>query len=214
MLLVVGLGNPGARYEATRHNIGFRVARAFIEHVGAPAPVPRHRGLLTSGRLGGAPVAVLMPQTYMNASGESVAPVAAELGVAIEQIAVVHDELDLPAGTLRLKRGGGDGGHNGLKSLTRELGSADYLRLRVGIGRPPSDFEGSVADYVLQAFALAEQDTVSNVVLAGVDALQLLAQRGPERTMNHVNRRKPAPTSTADSADAPERGSVEPEPTN
>lgn len=152
--LVVGLGNPGAEYDGSPHNIGFEVARALIARWELPKPKARFRGLLSEGRTGpGAPrVAVLMPQTYMNDAGTSVGPARGAVGAELDHVLVVHDEIDLPFGDIRPRVGGGLAGHNGLKSLRDGLGSADFARVRIGVGRPPSTDPDRVAAYVLGRF--------------------------------------------------------------
>ncbi len=154
--LIVGLGNPGAEYEQTPHNIGFAVARELAERWQLPNFKSRYRGLLTEGRtgvgLGQARVALLMPQTYMNEAGRSVGPARGELKVELDRLLVLHDEIDLPFGEIRVRRGGGLAGHNGLKSLKGGLGSADFHRVRIGVGRPPSTDPDRVAAYVLGRF--------------------------------------------------------------
>jgi PTH1 family peptidyl-tRNA hydrolase len=152
--LVVGLGNPGAEYEGSPHNIGFEVARALIARWELPKPKSRFRGLLSEGRTGpgGPRVAVLMPQTYMNDAGKSVGPARGALAAELDRVLVVHDEIDLPFGDIRPRVGGGLAGHNGLKSLRDGLGSADFARVRIGVGRPPTTDPERVAAYVLGRF--------------------------------------------------------------
>jgi peptidyl-tRNA hydrolase, PTH1 family len=151
---MVGLGNPGAQYEGTPHNVGFEVARRLNERWDLGKPKARYRGLLTEGRTepGGPRVAILMPQTYMNDAGRSVGPARGELRVELDRILVVHDEIDLPFGDIRARLGGGLAGHNGLKSLKAALGSGDFQRVRIGVGRPPTTDPDLVAAYVLGKF--------------------------------------------------------------
>src|ERR1700729_746351 len=152
--LVVGLGNPGPEYERSRHNIGFQIARELISRWDLPKPRSRYRGLLTEGRIGpGEPrVAVLLPQTFMNDAGQSVGPARGALKVPLERVLVLHDEIDLPFGEIRVRVGGGLAGHNGLKSIKQGLGAADFARVRVGVGRPPTTDPDRVAAYVLGRF--------------------------------------------------------------
>lgn len=197
MILVVGLGNPGDRYRETRHNVGFMVIDLIAERWGRPlwrskfhaetvaVDVPGGRGV-------GDRAVLLKPQTYMNLSGQSVQPAAAFYKVAPSEIVVVHDELDLPFGQVRLKAGGGDAGHNGLRSITQRLGTNGYTRVRVGIGRPPPEFRGSGADYVLQAFSPAEQADLPGVVGCAADAIEMITREGLSAAMNTVNRRAKA----------------------
>jgi len=152
--LVVGLGNPGARYAASPHNVGFEVANLLAERWELPRAKTKFAGLLTEGRTGpgGPRVAVLLPQTYMNEAGRSVGPARGTYKLALERVLVVHDEIDLPFGEVRTRLGGGLAGHNGLKSLKAELGSADFARVRVGVGRPDTTDSEIVSAHVLGAF--------------------------------------------------------------
>jgi PTH1 family peptidyl-tRNA hydrolase len=152
--LLVGLGNPGAEYARTRHNVGFEVASLLANRWELPKAKPKFGGLLTDGRTGpgAARVAILWPQTYMNDAGNSVGPARGALKLPLERVLVVHDEIDLPFGEIRTRIGGGLAGHNGLKSLKQGLGSADFARVRVGVGRPPSTDPELVAAYVLGRF--------------------------------------------------------------
>ena len=153
--LIVGLGNPGTRYAATRHNVGFDVAVALAERWDLPRARERFKGRIAEGRVrpGGARVAVLLPQTYMNEAGRSAGPARGQLKVPLERVVVVHDEIDLPFGEVRVRRGGGLAGHNGLKSLKRELGSPEFWRVRVGVGRPDSTDPEVVSAWVLGRFS-------------------------------------------------------------
>jgi len=159
--LIVGLGNPGSEYAGTRHNIGFEVANVLATRWGLPRAKQKYAGLLTEGRAGIGPahpgvdqprVAVLLPQTYMNEAGRSVGPARGALRVPLERVLVLHDEIDLPFGDIRARIGGGLAGHNGLKSLKRELGSAGFARVRIGVDRPPTTDPDRVAAYVLGKF--------------------------------------------------------------
>ena len=155
--LVVGLGNPGSEYAGTRHNVGFEVANLLAARWGLPRAKQKYAGLLTEGRVG-APggerphVAVLLPQTYMNEAGRSAGPARGALRVPLERVLVLHDEIDLPFGDIRARIGGCLAGHNGLKSLKRELGSPDFARVRIGVDRPPTTDPDRVAAYVLGRF--------------------------------------------------------------
>ena len=152
--LVVGLGNPGPRYEGTPHNVGFAVARELIARWGLGEPRKKFNGLLAEGRIeAGGPVsprvAVLMPETYMNEAGRSVGPARGALKVDLDRVLVLHDEIDLPFGDIRQRLGGGLAGHNGLKSLKQGFGSPDFQRVRIGVGRPDSTDPEIVANHVL-----------------------------------------------------------------
>jgi peptidyl-tRNA hydrolase, PTH1 family len=171
--LIVGLGNPGAEYEGTRHNIGFEVARLLIDRWGLPKPKSRYRGLLTEGRTGpgGPRVAVLLPETYMNDAGNSVGPARGAYKVPLDHVLVIHDEIDLPFGEIRPRVGGGLAGHNGLKSLRQGLGSADFARIRIGVGRPPTTDPDRVAAYVLGRFR-EPTDEVRALIEKAADATE------------------------------------------
>ena len=145
---MVGLGNPGDRYARTRHNIGFEVAKLLAERWGLPRFKEKYRGLFAEGGRR----AVLLPQTYMNESGESVSPARGALGVDLDHVLVIHDEIDLPFGRVEVRTGGGLAGHNGLKSVKRGLGSGEFGRVRVGVGRPESTDPEVVSRYVLGRF--------------------------------------------------------------
>jgi len=154
-VLVVGLGNPGSRYAATRHNIGFEVAAELTRRWEMPRAKERFRGLITEGRAGpgGPQVAVLIPQTYMNESGTSAGPARGALKVPLGRLVAVHDEIDLRFGEVRTRLGGGLAGHNGLKSLAQGVGGPNFWRIRTGVGRPDSTDPEVVSAYVLSPFA-------------------------------------------------------------
>jgi peptidyl-tRNA hydrolase, PTH1 family len=175
--LVVGLGNPGTRYAGTRHNIGFDVANALGARWDLPKAKTRYRGLFTDGRagIGGPRVAVLLPQTYMNDAGESVGPARGELRVPLERVLVLHDEIDLPFGEVRTRVGGGLAGHNGLKSLRRGLGSPDFVRVRVGVGRPESTDPEIVSAHVLGRWRQTP-DEVRALVERAADAAERIVR--------------------------------------
>ena len=168
--LIVGLGNPGSEYAGTRHNIGFEVANLLAQRWDLPRAKSKYRGLLTEGRTGpgGPRVAILLPQTYMNEAGQSVSPARGELKVDLDHVLVVHDEIDLPFGDIRTRTGGGLAGHNGLKSLRQGLGSPDFARVRIGVGRPPTTDPDRVAAYVLGRFA-EPKDEVQQLIENAAD---------------------------------------------
>jgi len=153
-ILIVGLGNPGAEHAGTRHNIGFDVAEELSRRWDLPRAKKKFGGLIAEGRIrpGGPRVAILLPQTYMNASGDSAGPARGSLKAALDQVVVLHDEIDLPFGDVQSRLGGGLAGHNGLKSLKRGLGSAEFWRVRAGVGRPESTDPEIVSAYVLGRF--------------------------------------------------------------
>ncbi|WP_024800229.1 aminoacyl-tRNA hydrolase [Nocardia sp. BMG51109] len=185
-VLVVGLGNPGTEYERTRHNVGFLVADVLAGRVGGRFTVHKKSGAdLLEARLDGRKVLIAKPRSYMNVSGRPVAALARFFSVPPAEVIVVHDELDLPFGTLRLKRGGGEGGHNGLRSVSSALTTKDYVRVRFGIGRPPG--RQDPADYVLKPFSSVERKEVPVLVEQAADAVELLLKAGLETAQNHVH---------------------------
>jgi PTH1 family peptidyl-tRNA hydrolase len=176
--LVVGLGNPGSEYDRTRHNVGFEIARALIERWDLPKPKARFRGLLSEGRIGvggggviSPRVGVLLPQTFMNDAGESVGPARGALQAELDHVLVLHDEIDLPFGEIRVRLGGGLAGHNGLKSIRQGLGSTEFGRVRVGVGRPPTTDPDRVAAYVLGRFS-EPRDEVAELIENAADAAE------------------------------------------
>jgi len=184
--LVVGLGNPGPDYAETRHNVGFRVADLLATRAGARFSThKRSNSDVAQGRLAGRPVTVAKPRTYMNVSGGPVAGLVRYFSVPPEEIIVVHDDLDLGFGVIRLKRGGGEGGHNGLRSISQSVGTKDYLRVRFGIGRPPG--RQDPADYVLKKFSTAERKELELAVDLAADATEALLQDGLEPTQNRFH---------------------------
>jgi PTH1 family peptidyl-tRNA hydrolase len=189
--LVVGLGNPGPRYAGNRHNVGQMVVAQLAADLGATLSTHRSRAQVAEARLppvGGRPGARLVlaaPTSYMNESGGQVVSAVRFFKVPPERLLVVHDELDLPFGDVVLKRGGGEGGHNGLRSLSASLGTRDYARLRVGIGRPPGRMDP--ADFVLRDFSPVERKELPFVLSDAVDAVTGILERGWERAQNSVN---------------------------
>lgn len=183
MLLVVGLGNPGTRYAHTPHNVGFRVLDRLAPPAGSWSQ--RFDGELLVTRVDEQPLTLLKPLTFMNASGKSVSKAMSFLEIPVASTLVVHDELDLPLGKIKLKRGGGEGGHHGLESVSAELGSRDYLRLRVGVGKPAT---GSVSDFLLQPLDAAAEQQLDAALTRARDVVELVARQGIERAMNQVNR--------------------------
>jgi peptidyl-tRNA hydrolase, PTH1 family len=186
MHLVVGLGNPGRRYARTRHNAGFLV----VDRVAARAGESVDRGQLGADvgtiRLGSAPVVLAKPRSYMNRSGQPVASLKGWYKVELDDIVVVHDDLDLPFAAVRVKQGGGHGGHNGLRDVGRAIGR-DYVRVRVGIGRPPEGWDP--ADYVLARWSGAEASELEEVVDNAADAVEAVVREGPLAAMNRFNER-------------------------
>lgn len=178
--LIAGLGNPGAKYAATRHNVGYMALNELVGATLSPlpgfkahtAPVPDTSAL------------AVRSTTFMNNSGEGVAPVAEKLGIPPERVIVLHDELDLPAGQVRIKQGGNENGHNGLKSLTEQLGTRDYVRVRIGIGRPPKGMP--VPDWVLSPI---DDEGLDEQIATAAEAARLVVAEGLQRAQNEIHAR-------------------------
>nr|WP_142027516.1 aminoacyl-tRNA hydrolase [Blastococcus colisei] len=188
--LVVGLGNPGPGYAGNRHNVGAMVLDELAGRAGVRLSAgkgARSRALAGEGRLAGRRVVLARPLTYMNESGGPVRGLLDYHHLPAEDLVVVHDELDLPFSTVRLKRGGGEGGHNGLRSISRSTGTKDYLRVRVGIGRPPG--RQDPADYVLKDFSSVERKELDLLLVEAVDAIETLLVKGLEGAQNEVHPR-------------------------
>lgn len=185
--LVVGLGNPGPDYAATRHNVGQLVADELASRIGAPFRSSKTQAVVAEGwlRPGGPKLAVAKPLSFMNLSGKPVAQLARYFSTPPERVVLVHDELDLPFDTVRLKLGGGHGGHNGLRDTIAALGTPEFLRVRVGIGRPPG--RQDPADFVLKPFSSAERQSLSNLVSDAADAVELLIEHGLTEAQQRVH---------------------------
>ena len=195
MWLVVGLGNPGAKYERNRHNIGFRVVDELARKHGLPAWSTKLGGDTTAGIVtterGRERAVLLKPMEFMNLSGFALQRTAAFHKVDADQILVVHDEIDLPFGSVRLKNGGGHGGHNGLRSIHEQLGSGGFARLRMGIGRDPNARPGAkdAAGWVLSDFPAVQQEAVDRMILAGCEDIECVLAKGIVPAMNQHNAR-------------------------
>jgi PTH1 family peptidyl-tRNA hydrolase len=185
--LVVGLGNPGEGYARTRHNVGYLVADRLALALGAPFTVRKFAAELAEGRAGAEKVWIMKPQTFMNASGEAVGAALRFWKLGIEDLVVVHDDVELEPFRVQLKVGGGDGGHNGIKSVNAHVGSREYARVRVGVGRPPPRVD--TADYVLGQFKRADDAELEGSVDRACDAARLCVELGATKAMNQVNRR-------------------------
>ena len=188
-LLVVGLGNPGAEYVGTRHNAGAAALEALAgRHGGHLRRRPRLPALTDEVRIEGKRVALAFPQTYMNVSGEAVGKLVTRFGIEdLQRLVVIHDELDLPAGRVQIRVGGGLAGHNGLRSIRDHLRATSFVRIRIGIGRPPSAAAG--ADYVLSRPGSRDRDVLAAAAGAAADAAEVIAAEGVERAMNTFNAR-------------------------
>ncbi|HEU5142181.1 MAG TPA: aminoacyl-tRNA hydrolase [Solirubrobacterales bacterium] len=179
-ILIVGLGNPGAEHAATRHNIGFEIGAELSRRWDLPRAKKKFSGLIAEGRTGagGPRVALLLPQTYMNASGDSVGPARGSLKVPLDRLVVLHDEIDLPFGEVQARLGGGLAGHNGLKSLERGLGSREFWRVRAGVGRPDSTDPEIVSAHVLGRFRESQEEVAALVERAADEAERLVDRLG------------------------------------
>jgi len=183
--LIAGLGNPGPDYATSRHNLGFMVADLLADRMGVSFRRARQQVFAASGKLAGHAVILAKPMSYMNLSGGPVASVGGYYKIPAEQIIIVHDEIDLPFGTIRLKQGGGDAGHNGVKSVTLALRTNNFYRVRVGVGRPPGRREA--AHHVLKDFTKAERKELPLLVERAADAVEALLDRGLAAAQNEFH---------------------------
>ena len=185
-LLVVGLGNPGAEYAGTRHNVGAETVGLLAARHGGQLKKAKERALVAEVRIAGHRVTLAFPTTFMNESGQAVGPLVRRHGIDdLQRLVVVHDELDLPVGRLRVKLGGGLAGNNGLKSIKAHLSADDFVRVRIGIGRPPSADRG--ADYVLKRPGKAEREELAAMCERAADAVEMILADGPEAAMAAFN---------------------------
>lgn len=193
-VLVVGLGNPGREYASTRHNLGWLALDELVKQASQVTGwKKKFQGEFTKGTLAGRDCVFLRPETFMNESGRSVQPATQFFHVAPRDMIVLHDELDLPFADVRVKLGGGHAGHNGLRSLVQHLGTPEFVRVRMGVGRPPPGFAGEVADYLLSSFTVVERAIVPDIVQKGVEATLKVLTEGVERAMNEANTRPKRP---------------------
>ncbi len=183
--LIVGLGNPGVSYAGNRHNVGFMVVEELARRAGGRLTSHKAGADVLPGRLAGRRVVLARPRSFMNVSGPAVAGTARYFKIAPTDVVVVHDDLDLDHGVLRLKRGGGEGGHNGLRSISASLGSKDYLRVRFGIGRPPGRMDP--ADFVLRDFSPEQRRELDLLVDRCADAVEQLLTQGLAATQNQLH---------------------------
>ena len=183
--LIVGLGNPGPTYAGNRHNVGLMVVDALASRAGGRFKAHRSNAEILEGRLAGGRVVLAKPRTYMNESGGPVAGLKSFFDTPLDQLIVVHDELDIDFGTLRVKDGGGDNGHNGLRSITKSLGTRDYLRVRIGIGRPPGRMDP--AAFVLRDFSATERAALGAEIERAADAVESVLDHGLAATQNRYH---------------------------
>lgn len=184
-ILIVGLGNPGAKYEGTRHNIGRDLVTELAQIARATLSTSSFDGFSATANLWGKQVVLLQPETYMNRSGFSVVKAAQFYRIDARNILVAHDEIEIEAGTVRLKRGGGHAGHNGLRSIDQQLGTREYLRVRLGVGRPPEG--GNVSRWVLSRFGKADGDTQYDLLRRGEDAVEQILTHDLQTAQNYVH---------------------------
>lgn len=187
MKIIVGLGNPGRKYEQTRHNAGFLALDELAVGPGIKVSQEKHRSLIGRGRIGSEETILAKPQTYMNESGKAVAALLRETYATAADLIVLHDELDLPLGTVRVKTGGGHGGHNGLRSIIEHIGTPDFVRVRIGIGRPAVGADP--ADYVLSPFPAAEREAAAKAAITAAEATTAIITTGPTAAMNQFNQK-------------------------
>ncbi len=185
MKIIVGLGNPGRKYERTRHNAGFMAVDELARILPVDSSREKHNSLIIRARIDSEETLLVKPQTYMNESGRAVAAILKDTYGTIPDLFVIHDDLDLSLGSVRVKISGGHGGHNGLRSLIEHLGSPEFIRVRIGIGRPAPNMDP--ADYVLSPFLAEERPAVAEAVAKAVEAARLIVVEGPTRAMNIVN---------------------------
>ncbi len=183
--LVVGLGNPGEEYLRTRHNVGADVIEILVRRHSAKLRKGKERALVDEVRVGESRVAMAIPQTYMNDSGDAVRLLARRYGVTTEQIIVLHDELDLPVAAMRIKEGGGLAGHNGLRSIKSHMHSDAFLRVRIGVGKPTNSAQG--ADHVLDRFSKRDRTQIDVTLELAADAVEAIVLDGVEAAMNRFN---------------------------
>jgi PTH1 family peptidyl-tRNA hydrolase len=199
MHLVVGLGNPGKRYALTRHNAGFMAVDTLSSRTGADCSRSQFGALVDRTDVSSNPVVLAKPQSFMNRSGQPVASLKGYYKVDAEQVVVIHDELDLPFGTVKVKLGGGHGGHNGLRDIMKHFSGKDFVRVRVGVSRPPPGWD--VANYVLAPWTGDEQDQLEDVMRRAADAVEVIVSDGAKSAMNQINQRRSV-TSEAPSANS------------
>ncbi|MFA5316538.1 MAG: aminoacyl-tRNA hydrolase [Dehalococcoidales bacterium] len=188
MKLIVGLGNPGNKYAKNRHNLGFRCVNYFAKEHDIRFDEKQGLARTGAGEVGGTKIILARPQTFMNLSGQSVSRLVKKFRVDLADLLVIHDDLDLPPGRIRIRRDGGSGGHKGIASVTECLGSPDFYRLRVGISRPDDTDEAAIVEYVLSEFSPEEARVMAKAVPVASEAILCFISNGPEAAMNQYNR--------------------------
>jgi PTH1 family peptidyl-tRNA hydrolase len=185
--LIVGLGNPGKKYARTRHNVGTDAIELLAQRLSVSLKVGRDRAQVAETRIGDHAVVLAVPTTWMNDSGEAVGPIARRYRIPVANIIVIHDELDLEPGAVKLKMGGGLAGHNGLKSISQHMGTNDYMRVRIGVGKPSTKEQG--ADHVLSSIPAAERKILDVAVETACDAVERIMKEGLDAAMREYNAR-------------------------
>ena len=188
MKMIVGLGNPGNEYAGTRHNVGWMLVDALAEHLGINEWRSREKGMVAEGRIGSEKILLVKPLTYMNNSGECVGPLMRWYKLEPEDIMAAHDDMDIPIGTIGIRKKGSAGGHNGIKSLLSHIGSENFGRLRIGIGRPQPGW--SVINHVLAKFNDQEQEKIGDAIKQLIPAVECMVLEGPDMAMNKFNPKK------------------------
>lgn len=187
MKIIVGLGNPGKKYERTRHNAGFMAIDELARSLNVDIHQEKHSAFIVKTRINAEAAVLAKPQTYMNDSGRAVSAILRDTYTDVASLVVLHDELDLPLGSVRIKIGGGHGGHNGLRSIIELVGSADFIRVRLGIGRPAPSMEA--ADFVLSPFLPEEKLLLADMMAKALEAVRVIILEGPNRAMNIFNQK-------------------------
>jgi PTH1 family peptidyl-tRNA hydrolase len=187
MKIIVGLGNPGRTYERTRHNAGFMALDELARNLRVDSTQEKHHALIGKARIDSEESLLVKPQTYMNDSGRAVAAILRDAYKTVSDLIVLHDDLDLPLGSVRVKIGGGHGGHNGLRSLIEYLGTPDFVRVRIGIGRPVPGMD--TADYVLSPFLAEEREAAATATTTAAEAVNVIVAQGVTKAMNQFNQK-------------------------
>ena len=188
MKIIAGLGNPGLQYAKTKHNVGFMLLDALAQHLGASPWKEAFTSLISEVRIDGEKIFLVKPQTYMNESGAAIGPMLVYYKVGLEDLIVVHDDMDIPAGMIRIRKKGGSGGHNGIKSIIAHVGGEKFPRIRIGIGRPLSGW--SVIDHVLAPFSAEDVPRIREAIDYLLPAMECIAQDGTDLAMNRYNPHK------------------------
>ncbi len=187
MKIIVGLGNPGRKFDRTRHNAGFIAVGELAKSLHIDITQEKHHALIGRALIDSEQIILAKPQTYMNESGRAVGAIVRDTYTAVSDLIVIHDDLDLPLGSVRVKIGGGHGGHNGLRSIIEHLGSAGFIRIRIGIGRPALNIDS--ADYVLSPFLAEQREAFSQAAITAAEAAKVVVLDGPTKAMNVFNQR-------------------------